>query len=280
MSSNLKILRKCECCNQTFIAKKTVTRFCGKACNSRYYKSKARADKIQSSDLETVSRDFKYQVSHLDREVLSVAEVAYLLRSHKGTVYGMINSGTLKAAKIHTRKTVVLRMDFLSLFDQQMWLKDIAKKPVEPQKSDDESAPSYYTTAQVIALFGKSREAVYTMLQRSGIEKVKVGKEILIPKDAVDKLYKQKSVPRADPLDGERKANQRLASKPIRISDCYSIEECVQLLGKERGLLYAIFKRRNVPKLRVGHYVYFLKRAVDKIAKDAMQVSMVINDEL
>ncbi|WP_052265944.1 helix-turn-helix domain-containing protein [Pedobacter kyungheensis] len=269
MSSNLKILRKCEYCNQTFIAKKTVTRFCGKVCNSRYYKSKTRADKVQASDLETVSRGFKYQVSHLDREVLSVAEVAGLLRSHRGTVYGMINSGALKAAKIHTRKTVVLREDFLSLFDQQMWLKTVAKKPVETQKGDDESAASYYTTAQVIALFGKSREAVYTMLQRSGIQKVKVGKEILIPKDAVDRLYKQKSAPRADPLDGERRANQRLASKPIRISDCYSIEECVQLLGKERGLLYAIFKRRNVPKLRVGQYVYYLKRAVDKIPKDA-----------
>jgi excisionase family DNA binding protein len=237
MSSNLKILRKCEYCNETFITKKTITRFCGKVCNSRYYKSKARADKVQSSDIETVSRGFKYQLSHLDREVLSVAEVAGLLRSHRGTVYGMINSGALKAAKIHTRKTVVLREDFLCLFDQQMWLKTVTKKPAEIQKGDDECAVSYYTTAQVIALFGKSREAVYTMLQRSGIEKVKVDKEILIPKDAVDRLYKQKSAPRADPLDRERRASQRLASKPIKIADCYSIEEMCSAPGKGAGTI-------------------------------------------
>ncbi|WP_344851269.1 helix-turn-helix domain-containing protein [Pedobacter jeongneungensis] len=132
MSSNLKILRNCEFCNHTFIAKKTVTRFCSKGCNSKYYKAKARDSKIQASEIETVTKDFSYQVSRLENEVLSVADVANLLRSHKGTVYGMINIGELKAAKIHFRKTVILRTDFLSLFNEQMGAKNFERKPVEP----------------------------------------------------------------------------------------------------------------------------------------------------
>ncbi|WP_131537422.1 helix-turn-helix domain-containing protein [Pedobacter nototheniae] len=268
MSSNLKILRNCEFCNQTFIAKKTVTRFCSKGCNSKYYKTKARDSKIQASEIETVTKDFSYQVSRLESEVLSVADVANLLRSHKGTVYSMINRGELKAAKIHSRKTVILRTDFLSLFSEQTRPKSFDRKQVEPAIANNDSEISFYSMHEVMALFQKSREAVYTMLQRSKIEKVKVGKEIMLPKDQIDRLHKVKSVPRADPLEREREINKRLAKKPMKISECYSIDECINLLGKERGLLYGIFKRRNVPKLRVGQYVYFLKKAVDRIPKN------------
>ena len=51
------------------------------------------------------------------------------------------------------------------------------------------------------------------------------------------------------------------------MADCYSIEECVKMFGKRRELLYGIFNRRKVPKLKVDKHIYVSKKAVDRILR-------------
>ncbi|WP_160068407.1 hypothetical protein [Sphingobacterium bovisgrunnientis] len=49
MSSNIKTSRICDYCGNAFLARTTVTRFCGKSCNSRFYKKQIRDKKLLKS---------------------------------------------------------------------------------------------------------------------------------------------------------------------------------------------------------------------------------------
>jgi excisionase family DNA binding protein len=269
MSSNIAVRRKCEFCGNEFTAKKTVTRFCGLQCNRKFYKLKIKNEKIKRSNLETNDLNLKSETSLLANEILTVEDVAKLLKSSKSAVYDMINSSRLKSTKLSVRKTRVLRSDFLALFEQPNLIED---QPVKEKvkKVDDEiygAVDAGYRITELMPVFEKSRDALYTYLKKNNIPRIKVGKEILLSKEAVNKLFRKFKEPKSVGNDAERKANLRMATKGLKVADCYSIEECVVMFGKRRELLYGIFNRREVPKLKVDKHIYVSKKAVDRILR-------------
>lgn len=69
----------------------------------------------------------------------------------------------------------------------------------------------------------------------------------------------------------EREINQEIATKGLTASQCYTVDECVKLFGKDRSLLYGIFNRRMVPKIRDGHDVLLSKKVIDKLYKSFLK---------
>ena len=117
MSSNMRVKRICEFCQIEFIAKTSVTRFCGDGCAKRAYKARQKSKKMRDSDVVTqVRREDKYELIK-SKEFLSVAEVAILLTCSKQNVYKMINRGKLKAKNLLERKTIVRRSDLDQMFE-------------------------------------------------------------------------------------------------------------------------------------------------------------------
>jgi len=53
MSSNIRVLRICKLCGEEFIAKTTVTKFCGDRCAKRAYKARKKDEKIGASIAES-----------------------------------------------------------------------------------------------------------------------------------------------------------------------------------------------------------------------------------
>jgi excisionase family DNA binding protein len=53
MSSNIRLNRICEFCNGSFVARTTVTRFCGDDCAKRSYKARKRLASIEKSNQQT-----------------------------------------------------------------------------------------------------------------------------------------------------------------------------------------------------------------------------------
>jgi hypothetical protein len=51
MSSNIRVNKICEFCNSLFVARTTVTRFCGDVCAKRAYKARKRLEAINESDI-------------------------------------------------------------------------------------------------------------------------------------------------------------------------------------------------------------------------------------
>src|SRR5680860_449610 len=121
MSSNIRINKKCQLCNREFIAKTTVTKFCGQDCAKIAYKARKRAEKISSSTRKYSSRvDTKDRVQELQlREFLSVKDIALLLGCSSKTIYRLIEKGTIKATNLGDRLTRIKRTEVDHIFYQE-----------------------------------------------------------------------------------------------------------------------------------------------------------------
>jgi len=274
MSSNISVIRRCECCEQEFIAKTTVTRFCSEACNRKSYKDRLRTAKIQQSNQETSDRKILSKSTLLEKELLTVKDVAEITESSTDAIYYLINSGKLPASRITARKTRIFRQDlweFLKLPDAIV--EPGIRKKVEPMSLEDTplTLESTYGIKHLVTLFEKSREDLYTYLKRHQVPKIKVGKEVYYSKEAIDKLHRKSKEPKYLGHEKERLANIQLAKKGLKISDCYSMEECELMLKAKRSNLYNIFSRRMVPKIRQGQLTFYSKKAVDRIVKNVKE---------
>lgn len=79
MSSNLAINRICQNCGKEFVARTTVTRYCGDSCAKRGYKKSKREDALKPINEETL-RLKRLQLEELKvREFLSVSQTSKVL---------------------------------------------------------------------------------------------------------------------------------------------------------------------------------------------------------
>ena len=88
MSSNMKILKRCEYCKQEFVAKTTVTKCCSDYCAKRLYKLKQREKKITVAVVNEERKQNQKSViteeeikSIQVKEYLTLKEAAFLLKS-------------------------------------------------------------------------------------------------------------------------------------------------------------------------------------------------------
>jgi excisionase family DNA binding protein len=111
MSSNIRVDRICENCNTTFIAKTTVTRFCGDHCAKIAYKKRQRDHKVKRSNTETL----KIKLAPLEvlqvKDYLTVKETATLLNISKRSAYRLIELGALRASNLSERLIRVKRSE-------------------------------------------------------------------------------------------------------------------------------------------------------------------------
>ena len=123
MSTKIRVEKICEHCNNQFIAKTLTTRFCSHLCNSRAYKAKKRSEKLNqtkentNSSLPIPSTSLLHTIQ--DKQILTVDEVAKLLRLSKATVYRIIKEGKLNSVKFSERNTRIYRSEIDRLFNQK-----------------------------------------------------------------------------------------------------------------------------------------------------------------
>ena len=116
MSSNIKVQRVCQYCNNEFTARTTVTKYCSDECSKKAYKARKRAEKIERSNTETIQIK-KQPIEILKaKEFLTVREVAQLLNCSVRSAYYYIESGTIKAVNLGQRMTRVKRSEIDKLF--------------------------------------------------------------------------------------------------------------------------------------------------------------------
>ncbi|NGM72854.1 helix-turn-helix domain-containing protein [Sphingobacterium sp. SGL-16] len=112
MSSNIKISRICDFCGNAFLARTTVTRFCSKTCNSRFYKKEIRDKKLLKSLEETHEKLKTPKTNDLgsNRPVLNVVETCQLLGISRSTLWRLIKQGRIKTIMIG-RRVIIARAD-------------------------------------------------------------------------------------------------------------------------------------------------------------------------
>ncbi len=123
MSSNLQIPKICQHCGNSFVARTTVTKYCGDTCAKRAYKKRKRDEKIKAA-LEETQQNIQGlqtlqspQSSTLhSKQFLSVREAANLIGASRWTIQRMIQREQLKVAKFG-RRTIIARTEIDNLFN-------------------------------------------------------------------------------------------------------------------------------------------------------------------
>ncbi len=117
MSSNIRIPKICEQCGEEFIAKTTVTKYCGDNCAKRGYKRRKREEKINTvRPVEKQKLDMRLENIKI-KDFISVAEACKYLGVSRMTIYRQIKSGNIRAGKIGSR-TIIDKASILKLISK------------------------------------------------------------------------------------------------------------------------------------------------------------------
>ncbi|MDY3520587.1 helix-turn-helix domain-containing protein [Riemerella anatipestifer] len=126
MSSNIRVNRLCKHCGKTFIAKTFKTQFCSHSCNSRDYKLREKAKKLEESKNEyqsdlKISR-LKATTNNFDLEelkaktYLNIKETCILIGMSDSTIRKFIKEGKLKTIRLG-KKHLVLKSQIDNLMN-------------------------------------------------------------------------------------------------------------------------------------------------------------------
>ncbi len=181
MSSNIRIQRVCQYCNKEFTARTTTTRYCSGNCSKKAYKARKRAEKVKKSNTET----HKIKTEPIEilktKEFLSIKEVCSLIGISRRTIYRMFDKNELNKIKIGTR-TIIKRSELdRILIPQKTETKNKINGKTKINISD------YYNISEILNKYTVSESAVYNMIKRHNIPKIKKGKFVYVPKDIIDK---------------------------------------------------------------------------------------------
>jgi len=114
MTSFIQIDKVCKLCGGNFIARTFSTQCCSDDCAKRYYKKRKRDEKIKSAiEKENTAKPYNPVVN--EKDYLSINEACMLLGASRWTIYRMIESGNLTAAKFG-RRTIIKKSTIESLF--------------------------------------------------------------------------------------------------------------------------------------------------------------------
>jgi excisionase family DNA binding protein len=186
MSSNIRVNRICQYCRKEFEARTTVTKYCSKTCSQKGYKQRKRQEKIRRSNHETHQAQTQPIEIIKAKEYLSIAETCQLLGISRRTVYRMFEQGAVRKFKIG-RRTILSRQEL------DDFLKCNIEKVQESEKTDWGNPESYqrestYNYNEIKEKYKISDKAIYDLIKRHDIPRMRKGWYTYVPKQIIDEL--------------------------------------------------------------------------------------------
>lgn len=107
MSSKIRIRKTCLHCGEDFIAKTTVTKYCGDTCSKRAYKKRKRLEALQAVDTPNKSSPPQKK----GKDFLSIRDACALLGISRMTLYRAIKKNSIIPIRFGRR--VLIKKDDL-----------------------------------------------------------------------------------------------------------------------------------------------------------------------
>jgi excisionase family DNA binding protein len=133
-------------------------------------------------------------------------------------------------------------------------------KPIVEIKAKD-----YLSINESCTLFGLSRRTLYRLIEQGHIIRHKVGTRTLLNRAAIDKyiISTAKPNPKADVQTMETKT--RGHSNSLLVSECFSLDEVMELYGISETALHKLIRREQIPRMKKGKKAYIPKQIIDAI---------------
>ena len=181
MSSNFTVNRICIQCGNVFVAKTTVTKFCGKLCSKRYGVQRKRGANMAEMDQAVKKVIEAKDLDPISGEFLNVSSAAKLLKASDKMIYHLINIGKLNAINLSKRKTLVYRKDIDKLFELPplVQLKELKPPPIS----------ECYNMGEAQKIFNISEKALFDIIKRNNLFKFQDGWYTYVAKADLDGIF-------------------------------------------------------------------------------------------
>ena len=246
-ASKIQIKKICEFCGKEFIAYKTSTRFCSKTCNSRSYKLERR--KKQVCEIERIvheEQENKPIEKCQHKDFLSPREAAFVVGISTRSIYNLIYKGSLKAAQLSSRMTLIKRIDIELMLDCNPYQKR--------HKNRHAPITEFYTTAEVEQKFNVGSSWVFKVAKEQNILKVFHRGKTLWSKKHFDAYFSKKAPEQS-------------------ISEWYSVEDIMVKYQMTTTAVYSFVSTFQIPKQKIKGRVYYSKEHVDSVKNKTFEES-------
>lgn len=165
-------------------------------------------------------------------------------------------------------KTITTR--FCSHFCADKNRKEQKKRELELQKKEkvlekyaDKIAILHHreliSVSEAVVLFGISKSSIHRLIKQNIIRSVNLGKRLTrINKTELEKLL-------SPIIINENDKQQKELPKKYKKEDCYTLSQVSEKFSANPSTVNSIIERFNIPKEKIGKFVYVPKVEIDKI---------------
>ena len=179
MSSNIRIEKICQHCNNKFVAKTTKTKFCGSDCSKKAYKFRKRKEVLIESSQEIVTFDTQYNAVLNSKEFLSLSETSSLLGISRRTIYRLMEREELEFVKLG-RRTIIKRSGLDSLFEKSI--------PDTPKPLKEYKISACYSLREAREKYGLSDSTLRVIIRENEIPTIQDGWYVFVPREILDTI--------------------------------------------------------------------------------------------
>lgn len=243
MSSNIEIKKKCEWCDNDFIAR-TTTAYCSHRCANLAYKDRVRKERIATYQKELSIKEHNEPLKDLElREFFNPIEAAKLLGISRATIYRYLADEVIKSVQLKG-KTLIRRKDIDTLFERSV---------AYNKRLPKEKAPitEFYTTAEVKEKYNVVDSWIFIVAKRDNIPRTFNRGKTYWSKKHIDNYFSKK------------------AANP-EITEWYTVQEIQDKFDMTLAAIYTLASKNAIPKKKEGIMVWYSKKHFD-IAKGIAQ---------
>jgi excisionase family DNA binding protein len=182
MSSNINIVRICQLCRKEFIAKKTVTKYCGLSCARKAYKVKIREDSISKSNTETDKVRSESTLKLQNKKFLTVGEMAEILSISRRSAYLYVSTGKIPSVNFGDR-CIRISAEVVDTIFKEKSEKVVSHSTLQVK--------DLYSLADLRVIFGLSDSTLRSLLKRNNITPIKKGRSCYAYKSIIEDLLKK-----------------------------------------------------------------------------------------
>ena len=118
----------------------------------------------------------------------------------------------------------------------------------------------YITIAEVVTLFGISKNTIHRLIKAGKIPAVNLGKRLTrISRTHIEAMFTAVAIPEEKPQE------QQAVKLQYEPSECYTIGEISEKYGVSLSTVDKTIRKNSIPKRQVGKFVYVPKEMIDKI---------------
>lgn len=181
MASTIRINKICRHCGNEFVAKTTVTKYCGEVCAKRAYKARKKAEKVNAAIKETQEIINTPIVDIQAKDFLSVQDVCRLFKVSRTTVWRLTKEGKVHSAKIG-RKKFITRSSIDALFNP------VITPPPKPEPPKLKITECWHI-GEIERLYDLHSKTLYDIIRRFEIPTMQDGKFVYAPKERIISIF-------------------------------------------------------------------------------------------